>query len=160
MIFIKTMINSDPVWIRRIRIEWFTLNIIKLKFFITIFSHDNWGWAYNFFFIWFKFLKSFELIMICQTIIINIIMEMRIIFKRLMPSYEWIIKIHVTELSSPQLFLIENKVWNNNIVILKQALMKSISAVCRSQAFVNSILMNSPHIFNSLIHIIIVSFPW
>jgi hypothetical protein len=53
-------------------------------------------------------------------------MEVRIIFKRLMPSDERILEMKIDERSSPQLLLIENNVWNHHIMILKQAFMIAV----------------------------------
>jgi hypothetical protein len=39
--------------------------------------------------------------MVCKAIIINIVVEVRIIFKRLMPSDKWITEIEIVKRTSP-----------------------------------------------------------
>ena len=95
------MINGDPVWFRGIRIQRFTLYIIKFKFFVTVLPHNYRRGTDNILLIWFVLLESFELIIVCKAIVIDIIVEMRIVFKRLMPSDEGITEMKIDERTSP-----------------------------------------------------------
>ena len=52
-------------------------------------------------FIRLKFLESFKLIIISKRVVVDIVVEMRIVLKGLMPSQEWICKIKVLEFSCP-----------------------------------------------------------
>jgi hypothetical protein len=84
--------------------------------------------------------------------------EMRVVFKGLMPSQEGTADKKAFYSSSPQLILTENEIWNEDIMILGSTQMLSTQHESWSHFLVHSILMNSPHVLNSFINIILVSF--
>jgi hypothetical protein len=92
VILIETVIDGDMVWIWRVSIHGFTLNIIVLELFIVIFSWNNSCSTNDLLVVWGELLQSLEGISLLHGVIVDITQEAWIVNETLMPSQEWVIK--------------------------------------------------------------------
>ena len=92
MVLIKTVIDGDMVWIWRVGIKRFTLDIIVLEEFIIILLWNQCRATYDLLRVWLELLQPLESISLLHSMVVDITQECWIVSKTLVPSQEGIIE--------------------------------------------------------------------
>lgn len=159
MLLVEAVIHGDSVGVRWMRVQRLTLKVIVLPFLIIVFEWNSARRADNILILSLEFLNSFKVLGLVQGNVVDVCQEAWVFLIALMPPNEWIVVVSVALATVYQEVKTPVEVWNVELCTLTQALVRSVLLISGAKASINSILMSSPHISQSVIHILIVASP-
>ena len=155
MILVKTMINMRNVGVWRWTVNGLSHDISPFPSFIIVLPWLYTCCSYNLLWVRSIWLDSLISVNTSNISVINIAQMTWVVFKRLMPSQMW----HVEEsLLLNSSYCVEQGglgIPESESMVDVSSFVESTSSISSSQAFINSVPVNSPNVFNSLVNFMV-----
>ena len=151
------MVNDGHVGVRRVGVNGLTLDVVEEHLQIVILSGDDRGFSDSGAILGIEGLQTFPVIVLSEADIIDIIVELGILFNALVEALERIVEIGLLSYAVDYGIKAHvNSIIDLSSVVLQLIVVHSMLLVGTIEALVDAVHMDSPEVVNALMNLAVI----